>query len=57
MCIPIIGFPSVDSAEITVKLFSYNLIGQQILRISNYYSPIPLTLKDCYLHGHLDKCS
>ena len=57
MCIPIIGFPSVDSAEIKVKLFSYNLIGQQILRISNYYSPIHLTLKDCYLHGHLDKCS
>ena len=57
MCISVIVFPSVDSAEITVKLLSWDLIGQQILRISNYYSAIHLTLKDYYLHGHLDECS
>ena len=33
------------------------MIGQQILHICNCYSPIHLTLKDCYLHGYLDECS
>lgn len=33
------------------------MIGQQIFRISNCYSPIHLPVKDCYLHGYLDECS